>query len=631
MKKIPSFLCPLIFVIAILTPTLVWGDEPEEKTPVANRVEKAFLKGEQYFRQGKYQEAIRAYQDLRCYYPNTDQAPKALFQIGRSYEYLKLYPEAEAIYQSFIEDYPENPLLPEAKLAQARVVIMLGKVEKAIDMLDKIIDQYSSPAITISAMTLLADCYFRIKDYQNAQRYYEMVSSSSFPEPSTHQQVLLQLGEVYLANKKYSKAREVLVKLINTYPLSIYNARALVLVGDSFCAQGDVYNGLKVYSNAALSYPQEEWGQWSRLRLANLGLKKDKDPRIEQEFNHPDYMNPLKTYEDIIQNSAYPELIKSALFSLGIQLYKLGNLEKAYSIFKQVTVEYPESKYYEEAQKYCKEVLQQYIASLYKERDFLAVVKFFLKNQDDIAKSSDARLLYQVASSWYKLGLEGVAIHFYKQAIDHASGDNQLALNIQLDLAEAYIEKGDYALTEETLHDFLVKYSGQDNSCRAYSLIVATYYHQKKFSHAIRSYLDTLDRCSQNKTSPYLQYLIGRSYQEIGNLSLATKYFDQAFQLLSEANKEIEEKVSLADILNLQLKNLFLAKRYKEAVKLGLKAGEVQEGKDIIPGILYQLGRSYQEQGLKSEAEEAFQKLLKQTSDPFWQGVAQVWLGIRRD
>jgi TolA-binding protein len=628
MKKIFIFLLPLpLIIVGIIVAMFLFRNRVEPEKPMPDPSNALFMNGHKYFQQGKYLDAIRAYQDFRQYDPKSNKAPIALFQIGRSYENLKLYLEASGVYESFLTDYSQNPLIPKVRLAKATMGLKLGELQKTEDELIDIINQYTDQVISSRAKHLLANCYYQLKDYKNAQKYYEMILSPSLPYLSKHQQDFLQLGEVYLANKEYANAKEVLLRLINIYPQSSYTDKALTLVGDAFYNEKEIDKALFFYGYAAQYYPEREWGNQSRLRMADLSLQKDQDQVTDYAFHHPDYSNPLEAYQEIAENSAHTEIPALAFLKLGTLLNQEGKYHDAYSAFKNIETKYIESKYYKEAQDSAQKTIKKLIDSLYYQNDFLSVVNFYPQNQAEIEQNSDPHLLFQVANSSQSLGLYALASNLYRKAAKCSSKNDGLRKEILLNLAETYNQYEKYGQAERVIGDYWHSYGKKINPCRAFPTMIKALYYQEKFPEAIDTHYRGSKLCPQQKKNLYMNYIIGNSYQKIGNTSEAKAYFGQALKLFAEPSDNVGRGISLSGNLPVQIgDSLYRAKDYKAAVEVYNKVLKFPGTKDMAPWMLYQLVRSYQKQGLKKEAREAYKKLLSQSDDPFWKDLAQIWL-----
>jgi TolA-binding protein len=398
-------------------------------------------------------------------------------------------------------------------------------------------------------------------------------------------------------------------------------------LADSFYAEGELEKALLIYAYAAQEYFWEEWGQRSRLRLADLSLEKERDRVTDLAFYHSDYSEPLKTYEEIAKGSAYPEVLELALMKLGGLLDQQGDYQGAYFAFKEIEREYISSRYYKQAKVAAHGAVKKVIDSLYYQNDFLSVVNFYPKNQAEIEQEPDPHLLFQVATSGQNMGLYTLAASLYRRAAKYSSQTDGLSQEILLNLGKVYNQDEKYGLAEKTIRDFLIKYGKTTSTCRAYPVMISALYHQEKFSEAINFYLRSLKICPQNKNNIHINYLVGTSYYNTGNISQAKTSFEQVLHLLPKASDRIEGAIPLSGSLPIQLGNSFYGtKDYKAAAEVYNEALKLPGIKDTSPWIIYQLGRSYQKQGLKKEAQKAYKELLSQTDDPFWKDLAQVWL-----
>ena len=69
-----------------------------------------------FYNDGKYEEAIENFKNILEYYPQGENAPKALFMIGFiNANHINNYEEAKKCYIQFIEQYPTHELTASAK------------------------------------------------------------------------------------------------------------------------------------------------------------------------------------------------------------------------------------------------------------------------------------------------------------------------------------------------------------------------------------------------------------------------------------------------------------------------------------------------------------------------------------
>lgn len=80
--------------------------------------------------------------------------------------------------------------------------------------------------------------------YINKAKYFYYIASQNIPPSS---EALIGLGRVYMLQKKFNDAKDVLNKAFSVDP---YNANASFYLGEFFFTNSDYINALKYYENA---------------------------------------------------------------------------------------------------------------------------------------------------------------------------------------------------------------------------------------------------------------------------------------------------------------------------------------------------------------------------------------------
>lgn len=97
----------------------------------------------QYTR-GKYEQALRGFQDLLDQYPSSAYADDAQYMIGESYYGMKEYVDAVTEYDKVIKRYPDSDKVPGARLKKSFSLFSLGKKGQAVVELQQIVQLYPS-------------------------------------------------------------------------------------------------------------------------------------------------------------------------------------------------------------------------------------------------------------------------------------------------------------------------------------------------------------------------------------------------------------------------------------------------------------------------------------------------------
>lgn len=85
----------------------------------------------EFYAQGRYDEALAAYQRFLSQYPGSMLTAEAAVGVAASQEALDSFEEAAASYQAFAQANPDSPLRPQAIFGAARCLEQLGKFDEA--------------------------------------------------------------------------------------------------------------------------------------------------------------------------------------------------------------------------------------------------------------------------------------------------------------------------------------------------------------------------------------------------------------------------------------------------------------------------------------------------------------------
>lgn len=80
-----------------------------------------YWRGESLYALGNYDDAIKSFQDVLARYPNSSKADDAQFKIGASWEKLRKSANARAAYDRLLTSYPESEYVSRARSRMARL------------------------------------------------------------------------------------------------------------------------------------------------------------------------------------------------------------------------------------------------------------------------------------------------------------------------------------------------------------------------------------------------------------------------------------------------------------------------------------------------------------------------------
>ncbi|MCI0414522.1 tol-pal system protein YbgF [bacterium] len=96
------------------------------------------------YTKGRFEQALRGFQDLLDQFPNSKLSDDAQFMIGESYYGMKEYVDAVSEYDKVIKSYPDSDRVSGARLKKAFSLFSLGKKGQGVIELQQIVQRYPS-------------------------------------------------------------------------------------------------------------------------------------------------------------------------------------------------------------------------------------------------------------------------------------------------------------------------------------------------------------------------------------------------------------------------------------------------------------------------------------------------------
>jgi TolA-binding protein len=74
-----------------------------------------------YYMRGRYDPAVEAFNQLLTDYPTSQFTEDALLRLGESYQTLRNWPRARAVYQQYMEQFPHAKTYPTVQREYERI------------------------------------------------------------------------------------------------------------------------------------------------------------------------------------------------------------------------------------------------------------------------------------------------------------------------------------------------------------------------------------------------------------------------------------------------------------------------------------------------------------------------------
>lgn len=171
-----------------------------------------FYLGEANYAQGKKAEAIAAYQRLIDAHEKSALRADALYALGVTREESQQYPEAGAIYDLYIKEFPNNELVSEVRMRKAETLFHTGKLAEAEKIFADVAGKQGF-ASADHAVFRQADCAAKQDRFADAGQLYAKVVTS-FPSSSYLPDAAISAGRCFYRAEKLDDAATWLTKSI---------------------------------------------------------------------------------------------------------------------------------------------------------------------------------------------------------------------------------------------------------------------------------------------------------------------------------------------------------------------------------------------------------------------------------
>ncbi len=211
----------LLFTIVLLLSGCSWFETSYEMSKSSQEL---VTDGSSAFVAGDYEDAIKAYTDLKDWYPFSKYAPLAELKIADAHFHLEQYDEAIFAYEEFEKMHPRNEAIPYV-IYQVGLCWFnqLGTIDrdhtpakKSLVQFNRLIGQYPGSEYALKAAKNIKKCidnmsghelyvanfYMKTKKYKAALSRYEYLVAN-YPDSKESKEALNKIPECRrLANKK---------------------------------------------------------------------------------------------------------------------------------------------------------------------------------------------------------------------------------------------------------------------------------------------------------------------------------------------------------------------------------------------------------------------------------------------
>jgi tetratricopeptide (TPR) repeat protein len=257
----------------------------DEKLIKAERVPAvAFMRAEAYINQELFEEAEKEMALLEQTYPNHVQMPRIRFYRALAIAMQERFPESIALFKAWLEKYPDHIMGAEVSYWLPISMYYEGLYEEAIPLFDAYVDNYAMTVYAPEAAYRSALCKYSMEDYERAASELEA--------------------------------------WLEDYPDHVFRWEAMVTLGDSLSAIGELERAKQAYLGVT-----SEGGPMEYLALTQIN-KVFKALDTEQ-----DYRQMADVHIRYLKNNPNSANMIESAYNAGWALKQIGRVDEARKLY----------------------------------------------------------------------------------------------------------------------------------------------------------------------------------------------------------------------------------------------------------------------------------------------------------
>jgi len=633
-----------------------------------------------YIKKGEKEKARNAFQAAMGYDVDKDVKREAHWSYAKLTYELSYSPFNEAIlaFEEFIETYKNSNKLDDAFTFLVQVYLSSKNYKDALASIEKIRKKSSeikkayqrvayfrglelfnslefSPAIEMFNKSLkngmfdkdikalcyywMGEAYYRLKDYDNAEKYYNtFILSPGAIEKSEYKIAHYNLGYTFFKRDNYSEA---IIWFRKYETITKENTR---LKGDACNRVGDCYFMSRDYDKAISFYLEAikidaidaDYAIF-QVGFCN-GLKRNYDEKIKsmnkllRTYPKSSYVDDalyelartyeaqelhdmaIQNYERILREFSTSSYVKKSLLQMGLIYYNMNENEKSATFYKRVIAEHPGTS----ESKSALEGLKKVYVEMNDPDGYVSYVNS-IGGEASVSFSEQDSLTFLSAHDAYMKGDCQTAVRIFKKYIEKFEEG--------VYILDAHFFKADCDMQSERYPDALRSFefiiAKNKNEYTESSLLVAAEVNMKmeRYAPALKQF-EELEKIAELKSN-MLSSRIGqlRCQEKLGNNQ---GVIDVAEKLIvtDKVSEETVREATLAMAKSLEaMGDLEKAESKYRTVALDVKSAEGAEGKYKVCELLFNAKRY-------EESESEIMDFLNKTSPyQYWLAKSYMLLG----
>ena len=573
-----------------------------------------------------FDRALASYKLAMREFPKSKFYDHALLKVASIFDEIGYNLEARELYNQGRKSRPRR-LYNEVRTDSLAAMLMKeGRLEKAFSAFQLILRKSPNNIEAKAGIFEIANKFFEKKDYPRALKIFEDGARRWPGALNEKPEINFKMAEIYFSKKQHEKARKHFFKLLNLDPASKNAHKALNRIGDSYMVEGKYQHALSVFDESGKrkrvklddkggpifdEQKNKVWEdsaetQYGKIRMADIGVRSPRLKIRDIVFDVGPYYKPFKTFDKIFVEARNVDILAEVTLSRGIAYLLEQNYLKAINEFKKLFPLGPESKFFQEADRYIRQALIALIGKyskqdgnlpiLYSYSDFISL---------PIGDINNVQTIFQVGEAYQAIGMFVEAVKFYEK-VNVLDSQKTYRDRVFLNLGQIHLENKSYDEAVLVGRKFLRNYPRSKRIPDAMKLLARGLIGQGDFSGALKTYEDLLARFEDKAE---IHFLIAETYTDMNQFADAVQSYQKAIATYDRQERVIPEYLKNA-YYHLGT-SLFKLNRFGPAIEALKSAKDLFPDSPLRDWADYLLIESLEKLGDPSKITEGLNQLVK--------------------
>ncbi len=568
-----------------------------------------------YYEKGQYAVSVERLEKLIDEYPSSDYAGQSFYWIGEDFTKENDFAAAVTFLKEAIKNNPNDQYIDYSIYTLANIYEKMRDYDDAIKYYDNLLSYHSDSPLASAAHIRIGICYFKVKDYDSSVLELNNPILKKLP-PNEYAEDIYLLANSYYRLQDYPNAERAYIEVIENY--SEYKDIRSAKYGLAWC-----YFQQKHFDEAYKVFNSISDGSDS-IAVKSFYWK------AEAKRYAGDEIQAFKLYKEFAERFPESDLIKGVMFQLGAYYFNLKNynlaekylsssIEDADSSVKAKSLMLIgeinlEKRKYNEAINYFNEaktvpgapddeVMRSVLG--------IGAAEYFLHNYDaaistlsEITSSGSNlemdKVNFYIAESYYAKQKYKDALNSYNKVNEDDKEVGSLALYGK---AYCYFNLKDFNSAAKAFSAYINKYPDNTRIIDAKLRLADSYYGSKNFNASSSIYKEMFHQDKRSLDNPYAYYQYAQALYKADKTSEAISEF-QSLQEKFPRSEYADRSLFVIGWIYFQQGN------YLQAINGYLNVLDHYPHSSLAPNVFYSIGDSYYNLAEYDSAINNYQKVM---------------------